>query len=93
MVSDPLAAVEAAVSGMGIAQAGAHHTWEYLKTGQLKIVLAKLHHSGSRAMALQYPHRALVAPRVRVSVDFLLRELAQTEDLQVTLEQLKMFAV
>lgn len=92
VVSDPQAAVEAAVSGMGIAQTGVHHAWEYLKTGQLKVVLATLHDSGSRSMALQYPHRALVAPRVRVTVDFLLHELSQTEALHVSLQQLKEYS-
>ena len=92
VVSDPQAAVAAAVSGMGIAQTGVHHAWGYLKTGELKVVLAKVHRSGSRTMALQYPHRALVAPRVRVTVDFLLQELARVEALHVTLPQLKEFA-
>lgn len=92
VVSDPQAAVTAAVSGMGIAQAGVHHAWAYLKSGSLKVVLAKVHHSGTRTMALQYPHRALVAPRVRVTVDFLLKELAEVEALHVTLSQLKDFS-
>jgi DNA-binding transcriptional LysR family regulator len=92
VVSDPQAAVEAAVSGMGIAQAGVHHAWEHLKAGSLKVVLAKVHHSGARTMALQYPHRALVAPRVRVTVDFLLKELSQVEALHVSLPQLKDFS-
>jgi DNA-binding transcriptional LysR family regulator len=92
MVSDPQAAVAAAVSGMGIAQAGVHHVWEHLKSGHLKVVLAKVHHGDGRSVALQYPHRALVAPRVRVTVDFLLQELAQVEALHVSLAQLREFA-
>jgi DNA-binding transcriptional LysR family regulator len=92
VVSDPQAAVEAAVSGMGIAQAGVHHAWAHLKAGSLKVVLSKVHHSGARTMALQYPHRALVAPRVRVTVDFLLKELSQVEALHVALPQLKDFS-
>lgn len=91
-VSDPQAAVAAAISGIGIAQTGLHHAWQYLKTGELKIVLAKQHDSGRRAMALQYPHRALVAPRVRATVEFLLQELGRTEALHVPLDQLHMFA-
>jgi len=43
-------------------------------------------------MALQYPHRALVAPRVRVTVDFLLAKLAVNEALHVSIEQLMQFA-
>ncbi len=92
VVSDPQAAVVAAVSGMGIAQTGLHHAWQFLKTGELKIVLAKQHDSGKRAMALQYPHRALVAPRVRATVDFLLQELGRTEALHVPLDTLHGFA-
>ncbi|QDL53613.1 LysR family transcriptional regulator [Rhodoferax aquaticus] len=92
VVSDPQAAVEAAVSGMGIAQIGLHHAWIHLKAGQLKVVLAKAHHSGSRSMALQYPHRALVAPRVRVTVDFLLQELAHAEALHASLSELQAFS-
>jgi len=88
-VSEPLAAVEAAVNGMGIAQVGLHHAWQDLQQGRLHVVLARQHHSGKRSMALQYPHRALVAPRVRVTVDFLMAEWAQTPALHVTLEQLK----
>ncbi len=93
VVSDPQAAVAAAVSGMGIAQTGLHHAWQYLKSGDLKIVLARQHDSGRRAMALQYPHRALVAPRVRATVDFLLQELSRNEELHVTLDSLHRYAV
>ena len=89
MVSEAQAAVEAAVNGMGIAQVGLHHAWQDLQQGRLLVVLARQHQSGKRSMALQYPHRALVAPRVRVTVDFLMQEWAQTPALHVTLEQLK----
>jgi DNA-binding transcriptional LysR family regulator len=89
LVSEAQAAVEAAVHGMGIAQVGLHHSWHHLQAGRLKVVLARQHRSGSRTMALQYPHRALVAPRVRVTVDFLMREWAQTPALHVRLDQLK----
>ncbi|MGA2709747.1 MAG: LysR family transcriptional regulator [Steroidobacteraceae bacterium] len=92
IVSDPQAAAEAAARGMGIAQIGVHHAWQYLRASELKVVLATHHHSGDRAMALQYPHRALVAPRVRVTVDYLLDKLAANEALHVSIEQLMQFA-
>lgn len=92
VVSDPQAAAEAAVRGMGIAQVGVHHAWKDLRDGALKVVLASDHHGGERTMALQYPHRALVAPRVRVTVDFLLQRLATIEALHVSTEQLAQFA-
>jgi len=92
VVSDPQAAVDAAVAGIGIAQAGAHHAWRHLQAGKLKTVLARVHQGGRRAMALQYPHRALVAPRVRVTVEYLLQQLATNEALHITLSQLKQFS-
>ena len=87
-VSDPQAAVGAAAQGLGIAQIGLHQAWPLLQQGQLKVLLARQHVSGARAMALQYPHRALMAPRVRVTVDYLLAGLAQVEALHLRLDQL-----
>jgi DNA-binding transcriptional LysR family regulator len=84
VLSDPLAVVEAAAAGMGVAQVGAHHAWRHLQGGKLKPLLARHHDSGKLTMALQYPHRALMAPRVRATVDFLLAELAENESLHVT---------
>ena len=93
VLSDPLATVEAAAAGVGIAQVGAHHAWRYLQAGRLKSLLARHHDSGKLAMALQYPHRALMAPRVRVTVDYLLAELAKIESLHVTPSQWREFSV
>jgi DNA-binding transcriptional LysR family regulator len=92
VLSDPLAVVEAAVAGVGIAQAGAHHAWRHLQAGRLKSVLGRHHDTGKLAMALQYPHRALMAPRVRVTVDHLLAELAGIESLHVTPNQWREFS-
>jgi DNA-binding transcriptional LysR family regulator len=92
IVSDPQAAVDAAVAGIGIAQTGAHHAWPHLREGRLKVLLVRHHESGRRAMALQYPHRALMAPRVRVTVDFLLQGLAGNEALHIKPAQLRQFA-
>lgn len=88
-VSAPEASVAAAVMGMGIAQVGVHHSWEHLRAGRLKILLADQHLAGAGTMALQYPHRALVAPRVRVTVDFLLDALSRHESLHVRPEALR----
>lgn len=87
VVSDPLAAVEAAVAGLGIAQSGAHHAWQHLRAGKLKVLLPKHHESGKRAMVLQYPHRALVAPRVKATVEYLLAQLKAHPGLQITAAQ------
>ena len=40
---------------------------------------------------MQYPHRALIAPRVRVTVEYLLDEFARLEELHVPLDALKDF--
>ncbi|MBA2676317.1 LysR family transcriptional regulator [Ramlibacter sp.] len=89
VVSDPWAVVEAAAAGMGIAQSGAHHAWPYLQAGKLKVLLPRHHDSGRRAMVLQYPHRALVAPRVKATVDYLLEQLQRHPALCLTLAQLR----
>lgn len=89
LVSDPQAAVDAAAAGLGIAQSGAHHAWRLLQAGKLKIVLGRHHESGKRAMTLQYPHRALMAPRVRVTIDHLLHGLKVTQALQIAPSDLR----
>jgi len=93
VISDPQAALDAAARGVGIAQTGIHHASEHLCEGRLKIVLAKYHHAGSRSMALQYPHRALIAPRVRATVDFLLAGLAKSEALHMSVADVLRYAV
>lgn len=90
-VSAPIAALEAAVLDMGIAQVGLHQAWSFLKKGQLKVLLQGLHYRGERRLSLQYPHRALVAPRVRVTVDFLLEKLTLNESLQSYAKELDTF--
>ncbi|MCH8617708.1 LysR family transcriptional regulator [Undibacterium sp. TS12] len=91
IVSAPEAAVEAALLGMGIAQVGVHHASRYLHEKRLKIVLGSEHAAGNRQMVLQYPHRALVAPRIKATVDFLLEEMAKTESLHIPLSALHAF--
>lgn len=90
-LSAPETLAQAASLGMGIAQVGVHHAWRYLAAGELKIVLLGLHDPGDYEMVMQYPHRALVAPRVRVTIDYLLAAFAQDEALHVPLDALKAF--
>jgi DNA-binding transcriptional LysR family regulator len=92
MVSDPMATVEAAVVGLGIAQCGVHHAWPALQAGKLKVVLPRHHESGRRAMALQYPHRALMAPRVKATVDYLLEGFKRDEALTLRSSDLHAYA-
>jgi DNA-binding transcriptional LysR family regulator len=86
--SAPEALAQAACLGMGIAQVGVHHAWSHLVSGRLKIVLPGLHDPGSYEMVMQFPHRALIAPRVRVTIDYLLAAFAQDETLHVPLSAL-----
>lgn len=84
IVSSPFAAIDAARMGMGIAQIGLPHGWPLLRSGGLKALLLDEHHPGARKLVLQFPHRALIAPRVRATVDYLAEGLAANEDLQVS---------
>jgi DNA-binding transcriptional LysR family regulator len=88
-VSAPEALVQAALSGMGIAQVGVHHAWSHLRAGTLKIVLLNCHHHGTYELVLQYPHRALLALRVRATVDYLLDVFVRDETLHVPLQALE----
>ena len=88
-LSSPEAITQAAVSGAGIANIGVHHAWKHLCNGQLKVLLFEWHHPGSFEMTLQYPHRALIAPRVRVTVEYLLDAFSKLEELHVPLAALK----
>lgn len=93
VLSDPEATVDVALQGVGIAQCGVHHAWRHLKSGALKVVLPQAHEPGSRVVTLQYPHRALLAPRVRVTVNYLLEELAKVEALNLNQEQLRSLGI
>lgn len=84
VVSEPEAALDLALAGAGIVQSGLHHTWGHLQAGRLKLVLAGSHQPGTREIALHYPHRQHLAPRVRATVDHLLAHFAATPALQVT---------
>lgn len=88
-MSSPETLTESAVAGVGVAEVGVHHAWKYLRTGELKALLLKSHHPGSFEMTLQYPHRALMAPRVRVTVEHLLEAFAKMEELHVPLAALR----
>lgn len=82
-LSDPEAAMIAAVDGLGIAQIGLHYAWPLIREGRLRILLADQLRSASREMVLLYPHRALIAARVRATIDFLVREFGKIESLHV----------
>ena len=75
-----------------MAQVGVHHAWAHLVSGALKTVLHRQHDIGNYELVLQYPHRALIAPRVRATLEHLLEAFARDETLHVPLEALEVFA-
>lgn len=87
-LSAPESVAHAACAGMGLAQVGVHHAWPYLVSGALKVVLHGWHDPGSYELVMQYPHRALMAPRVRVTLEHLLAAFARDESLHVPLDSL-----
>ncbi|MCU0117438.1 LysR family transcriptional regulator [Pseudomonas sp. B2M1-30] len=92
-LSGPEALVQAARDHVGIAQVGVHLAWEHLRNGSLKVLLHEQHQPGSYEMVMQYPHRALMAPRGQVTVDHLLAAFSGDENLHVTIESLGAYAV
>ena len=84
-MSAPEALTQAANLGLGIAQVGVHQAWNHLVAGRLKVLLLGRHDPGNYEMVMVYPHRALIAPRVRVTVEYLLATFAQDEALHVPL--------
>lgn len=87
-LSSPEAMIQAALAGVGVTEVGVHHAWRHLRTGELKVLLLQFHHPGEYEMTLQYPHRALIAPRVRATVEHLLDAFAKQEELHVPLSAL-----
>jgi DNA-binding transcriptional LysR family regulator len=75
-LSDPELMAQAAALHLGVARVARHHVHEALLRGELVEVLAGQHLPGDSAMAIFYPHRAGLAPRVRVLVDHLVESLA-----------------
>jgi DNA-binding transcriptional LysR family regulator len=77
---------------VGIAQVGVHHALAHLQAGALKTVLVGQHDPGNYEMVIQYPHRALVAPRVKATVEYLLDAFRQDASLHFPVERLADYA-
>ena len=86
MISDPEVMLDAALKHMGIARLGRHHAYAALRRGDLVEVLPRQQVPNEASMAIFYPHRAGLAPRVRVLVDFLLAQFAKDESLQAVVK-------
>lgn len=91
-LSDPDAVGQAALLGLGVGETGLYHALPYLRSGQLKLVLHKSYQAAPRELALQYPHRNNLAPRVRAVVDYLLAAFDGNADLQFKPGDLARFA-
>ena len=57
-------------------------------SGALKTVLVGQHDPGNYEMVIQYPHRALVAPRVKATVEYLLEAFHQNASLHFPVDRL-----
>lgn len=91
-LSAPETMAQAAALGLGIAQVGVHHAWSHLASGKLKLVLLGQHDRGNYEMVMQFPHRALMAPRVRATIDYLHAAFAKDEALHVKVDDLGRYA-
>lgn len=87
-LSDPGALLQAAIDSVGITETGVYLAWENLKQGRLKLVLFDQHDPGDFQMMIQYPHRVLVAQRVKAVADFIQQTLKTNEGLNVTTLQM-----
>ena len=90
-LSAPEALVQAAVSGLGIAQVGVHLAHRFLEQGKLNTVLWGQYDTGNYEMVIQYPHRSFIAPRVKVTVDYLLTHFEKHDSLHIPLDKLAMY--
>ncbi|MFW8633396.1 LysR family transcriptional regulator [Vibrio natriegens] len=87
-ISSPDALLQAAVSGLGIAQVGVRLAYPFLEQGRLNTVLWGQYDPGNYEMVLQYPHRSFIAPRVKVTIDYLLKHFENDETLHIPLNKL-----
>lgn len=91
-LSAPEAQIQAACLGLGIAQVGVHHALESLRSGKLRVVLLSQHDPGNYELVIQYPHRALIAPRVKATVEYLLAAFKQDDSIHYSLDELQNYS-
>ena len=81
LLSAPELVVDAALLHQGIAQVALHHAFDAINSGALQPVLAQQHVSSTVPVAVFYPHRSGLAPRVRAVVDLLVAQLRRDKTL------------
>ncbi|MFJ4142626.1 LysR family transcriptional regulator [Pseudomonas sp. NPDC089734] len=91
-LSAPESLVDAACNGLGIARVGVHLALAALRQGKLKVILLKEHLPGTYEMVMQYPHRALLAPRVQVTLEHLLAVFQDSDVLHASHRELGAFS-
>lgn len=91
-VSSPASLIEAAVANVGIAQVGLLPAWRDLNASKLKIILAHQHVPAEYKMVMHYPHRALLASRVKVTLDYLAQSFESNSMLHIPQSSLDRFA-
>jgi DNA-binding transcriptional LysR family regulator len=74
------AVCELARLGLGVAQLPGHEVMPYIRKGELEAALTDMI-SLERAIYICFPHRDHIAPRTRVFVDFLVRNLTHHPDI------------
>ena len=84
--------LQAALQGLGIAQLPVYPIWQHLLSGSLKTVLNDIHQPQPFELSIQYPHRTMLAPRVRVVLDFLLDVMKSNAGLHMGKMDLRKFA-
>ena len=84
--------LQAALQGLGIAQLPVYLIWPHLLSGSLKTVLSNIHQPMQYELSIQYPHRTMLAPRVRVVLDFLLDVMKNNMGLQENAKDACQFA-
>lgn len=86
------AQAQVALQGLGIAQLPIYPIWRHLQAGSLKTVLNDIHLPQPFELSIQYPHRTMLAGRVRVVLDFLLETMKNHAGLQASRADLLPFA-
>jgi DNA-binding transcriptional LysR family regulator len=84
LISDPEMILDAVLLDMGIARLGRHHAHHALLRGDIVEVLINQQIPAESSMAIFYPHRAGLAPRVKVLVEYLIEKFAQEPSLRLS---------
>lgn len=74
-VSDSEAIMQAVAQGIGIGEVPYYLLKPYLDSGEVKILMPKLHYAGDYQLVMLYPHRSLLAKRVVCTIEFFLQQI------------------